>query len=109
MSLAIVINALSAGVFVGALTWALAWGLACGVPKLRFGGAFADLVSTVAGETARRELRAAERDLTMLAVAACASVIACLVVLVYGSPRFTGVWMWVLFGLACALFVTWWV
>lgn len=107
MSLAAVINALSAGVFVGALSWALAWGLAWGVPRLRFGGAFADSVSTVYGETARRELRAAERDLMMLAVGACAAVAGYLALLVYGSPRLTGVWMWVLFGLACALFICW--
>lgn len=109
MTLTTVINALSAGVFVAALSWALAWTLAWGVPKLRFGGAFADSVPTVPGETARCELRAAERDLMMLAVAACAALAAYLALLVYGGPRLTGVWMWVLFGLACALFVTWWV
>ncbi|MGE5626016.1 MAG: hypothetical protein ACM3ZT_10765 [Bacillota bacterium] len=109
MNTATVINVLSAGMFAGALVWLLCWPLAWGVPKLRFGGAFADLVPTVPGESARRDLRAAERDLTLLAAAACGAVAAFLVLLVYGSPRLTGVWMWVLFGLACALFVAWWV
>jgi hypothetical protein len=109
MSLAMIINVLSAAMFTGALAWGLLWPLAWGVPKLRFGGAFPEFLLNVAGEDARRELRAAERDLTLLGVAACTAATAFLALLVYGEPRLSGVWMWVLFGFACALFVTWWV
>ena len=109
MNLATVINTLTAGVFAGALCWALVWPLLWGAPYLRFKGAFVDQVPTVPGEAARRELRDAERDLSALAAAACAALAAYLALLVYGVARLQGVWMWVLFGLGCALFVTWWV
>lgn len=109
MNLATVINTLTAGVFAGALCWTLVWPLLWGAPYLRFKGAFTDLVPTVPGEAARRELRDAERDLSVLGVAACAALAAYLALLVYGVARLQGLWMWVLFGLACALFVTWWV
>ncbi|HLW74932.1 MAG TPA: hypothetical protein VKT74_07685 [Gammaproteobacteria bacterium] len=107
MNLATVINTLSAGVFAGALAWALSWPLLWSAPYLRLKGAFADLVPTVPGEAARRELRDADRDLSLLCIAACAALAAYAALLVYGVARLQGVWMWVLFGLACALFVTW--
>jgi len=107
MTLASVINVLSAGVFAGTLAWLFCWPLAWGAPYLRLKGAFNDLVPTVPGEMARRELRFAERDLMLLGVAACGALAAELFLITYGTARLKGMWMWVLFGLACALFVAW--
>src|SRR5690349_7088311 len=98
MSLTMIINVLSAAMFAGALAWLLLWPLAWGVPKLRFGGAFPESLLNVAGEDARRELRAAERDLMLLGVAAGGTATAFLALPIYGEPRLSGVWMWVLFG-----------
>ncbi|HEV2109869.1 MAG TPA: hypothetical protein VGT99_00835 [Gammaproteobacteria bacterium] len=109
MSMMLVLNALSGAVFAAAVTWALLWALTRVMPYLRFKGAFPELVLTAPGEGARAALRAVERNLLLLAAAACALLTAVMVLLVYGSPRLTGLWMWLLFGLACALFVAWWV
>ncbi len=109
MSMTLVLNALCGAVFAAALAWALLWALARIAPYLRFKGAFAELTLNAPGELARAALRAAERDLLLLAAAACTLLTALGALLVYGAPRLTGLWMWLLFGLACALFVAWWV
>ena len=109
MSMSLVLNALSGAVFAAALTWGILWALARLAPYLRLKGAFADLTLNAPGELARAALRGVEQDLLLLAAAACASLTALGALLVYGSPRLTGLWMWLLFGLACALFVAWWV
>ena len=109
MSLTLVLNALSGAVFAAAVAWALLWVLSRGAPYLRLKGAFADLTLNAPGELARGLLRGAERDLLLLAAAACTLLATIAALLVYGSPRLTGLWMWLLFGLACALFVAWWV
>ena len=109
MSMTLVLNALSGAVFAAAVAWAFLWGLTRLAPYLRFKGAFPDLTLNAPGELARTALRAVERDLLLFAAAACTLLTALGVLLVYGNPRLTGLWMWLAFGLACALSVAWWV
>lgn len=109
MSLAVVLNALCGAVFAATLAWALLWALARGVPYLRFGGAFPELTLNTAGERARSELRKLEQDLLLFAAAAVTALTAGAALFIYGGARLTGLWMWLLFGFACALFVAWWV
>ena len=109
MSLAAVLNALSGAVFAASVTWALLWAMTRVVPYLRFKGAFTELTLNAPGERARAALRAVERDLLLLGAAACTLLTVTAALFVYGSPRLTGLWMWLLFGLACALFAAWWV
>ncbi len=108
-SLVFVLDVLSGAVFTATLTWAIAWAIARVAPLLRFKGAFADLTLNSPGERARAALRAVERDLLLLAAAACTALAAAGALCVYGSVRFTGLWMWLLFALACLLFIAWWV
>jgi len=109
MSMMLVLNALSGAVFAAAVTWALLWALTRVAPYLRFKGAFPELGLNAPAEQARATLRAVERDLLLLAAAACTLLTAVMALFVYGSPRLTGLWMWLLFGLACALFIAGWV
>ncbi|HEX2668820.1 MAG TPA: hypothetical protein VHP13_10640 [Gammaproteobacteria bacterium] len=109
MSLVLLINIITAALFAGAMAWGLLWLLSRAAPKLRFKGAFPELVQSISGAAARRELRAVERDLLILGAGAVAALTGGALLWVYGTARLEGVWMWVLFGLACALFVAWWV
>ena len=106
-TLAFVLNALSGAVFAATLTWVIAWAIAWVAPYLRFKGAFADLTLNSPGERARSALRAVERDLLLLAAAACAALTVAATLCIYGNARFTGLWMWLLFALACLLFGAW--
>ncbi len=106
-SLALVLNALSGAVFAATVAWALMWAVTRAAPYLRFKGAFADLTLNGAGERARAVLREVERDLLLFAGAACTALTAAAVLVIYGSPRLTGLWMWLLFALACLLFIAW--
>jgi len=109
MVLAFVINLITAAVFSGALVWGFSWLLARAGALLRFKGAFTDLVQTVAGTRARKQLRAQERDILLLATAAVATLTAALLFWLYGEPRLSGLWMWLVFSPACLLFIAWWV
>ena len=109
MSLPFWINLITVAVFTGAIAWALSWLLTRAAGWLRFKGAFPDLVQNSAGSLARRVLRAQERDLLLLGCAALTTLTAALALCLYLMPRFTGVWMWVLFAPACLLFLAWWV
>ncbi len=109
MALLNVINLITAALLVGALVWLLIWPLLRFVPRLRFGGAFKDLIQNVPGESARLALRHAEGDLMALAASACTATCSLVLGLAYATAPLKGLWMWLLFGLACALFVAWWV
>jgi hypothetical protein len=108
MVLAFVINLITMAVFSGALAWGLSWLLARAGAFLRFKGAFPEFVQTVPGTRARKQLRAQERDILLFAVAASAALTAAALFLPYGTPRLLGLWMWLVFSLACLLFVAWW-
>ncbi len=103
------LNVFSGAVFAAAVVWALLWLITRLAPYLRFKGAFGDLTLNAAGEQARRALLAVERAQCLLAAAACTAVATSAALWLYGGARFTGLWMWLLFAPACALFVTWWV
>lgn len=107
MSLAFVINGITAALCIAALAWGLCWLLARAAPLLRLKGAFPELVQTVAGAAARRALRQTERDLLLLAAAALCALAAFAVLCLYGRAPLAGIWMWVAFGAGCALFVAW--
>jgi hypothetical protein len=107
VSAALVISIITAAVFVGALTWALLWLSLRLASLLRFRGAFPEGVQNAAGGMARRELRRLERELAVLTAAATASLGATSLLFLYGTARFTGIWLWLLFGVACALLVAW--
>jgi len=104
---ALVISIITAAVFAGAITWGLLWLVLRAASALRFKGAFPDGVQNAAGGMARRELRRLERELAVLAAAASAAIGAASVLLLYGTARFAGLWLWLLFGVACALAVAW--
>jgi hypothetical protein len=104
---ALVINIISAAAFIGTVSWGLLWLTLRAASALRFKGSFPELVQNAAGVRARRELYRLERDLTIFAAGALAAIGAVLVLLVYGAPRFDGIWMWLIFGLACAVIVLW--
>lgn len=107
MTLQLVITVITAAVFAGAVAWALLWASLRLAGLLRFKGAFPDLVQNVPGGAARRSLRLLERDVATLASAVLAAFAAAAILLFYVQVRLTGVWMWVLFGLGCALAVAW--
>ena len=109
MPLAFVLNLIVGAAFAAAVAWAILWALTRASPYLRFKGAFPELTQNAAGERARTELRATERDLLLLAAAAATALTAAFALGLLGAPRLSGLWMWILFGLACALFVAWWV
>lgn len=106
--LVFVLDVLSGAVFAATLAWGLSWVIAHVAPFLRFKGAFAELTLNSPGERARAALRAVERDLLLLAAAACTALTAAAVLCVFGSARLSGLWMWLLFALACLLFSAWW-
>lgn len=108
MPLPLIINLFTAAVFTGAIAWELSWLLSRSARWLRFKGVFPELVQNVPGATARRALRGMERDLLLLGSGALTAVTACLVLCLYIIPRFTGIWMWVLFVPAGLLFIAWW-
>jgi len=108
-SLVFVLDVISGAVFAATLAWALMWAVTRIAPYLRLKGAFADLTLNGAGERARGALRAVERDLLLLAAAACTALTAAAALSIYGGPRLGGLWMWLLFALACLLFIAWWV
>ena len=107
MPVAFVISIITAAVFTGALAWALLWLSLRVASWLRFKGAFPDGAQNAAGGIARRELRRLEWELAVLAGAASATLSAASLLLLYGTARFTGIWLWLLFGVACALVVAW--
>ena len=107
--LAFVINLISSAVFTGALAWGFSWLLARAGAFVRFKGAFPELVQNVAGTRARKQLRAQERDILLFTAAASATFIAAGLFCLYGTPRLLGLWMWLVFSLACLLFIAWWV
>ena len=107
MSVAFVISIITAAVFVGALAWALLWLCLRLASLLRFKGAFPEGVQNAAGGIARRELRRLERELAVLAAAASTALSAAALLFLYGTARFAGIWLWLLFGLGCALVVVW--
>ena len=107
MGLPLIITVITVAVFAGAIAWLLLWLTLRVAGLLRFRGAFPDLVQTVPGGMARRELRLLERELATLTAAASAALSSALVLVFYGEARFAGLWMWALFGLACALAVAW--
>ena len=107
MPVALVISIITAAVFTGALAWALLWLTLRAASALRFKGAFPDGVQNTAGGIARRELRRLERELALLTAGALTTLAAAALLILYGTARFTGVWLWILFGLGLALAVAW--
>lgn len=107
MPVALVISIVTAAVFAGVLAWALLWLTLRAASALRFKGAFPEGVQNAAGGIARRELRRLERELALLTAGVLAALAAAALLLLYGTARFTGVWLWVLFGVACAMAVAW--
>jgi len=107
MNLPSVITIITAAVFAGAVAWGLLWLALRAAGLLRLKGAFPELVQSVAGGIARRELRLMEREVATLGAGLSAALAAAALLLFYGEARLTGVWMWALFGLACALAVAW--
>jgi hypothetical protein len=107
MGLSLIITVITAAVFAGALAWALLWSSLRIAGWIRFKGAFPELVQNVAGGAARRELRFLEREVATLTAACLAALAAAALLSFYAEARLTGVWMWVLFGVACALAVAW--
>ena len=73
MQLPLLINMLTGALFAGGIAFELLWLLVRALPWLRFKGPFPGLVQNVAGGRARRELRAKERDLLLLAAGAICS------------------------------------
>lgn len=109
MLLAFVLNLIVGAAFAAGVAWAIVWALTRVAPYLRFKGAFPELTQNAPGERVRVELRATERDLLLLAATAATALTAASALGLLGAPRLSGLWMWILFGLACALFVAWWV
>ena len=107
MDLHLIITVVTAAVFTGALTWGLLWLALRAAGLLRFKGAFPELVLSVPGGAARRGLRLLERDVATLASGVLAAFAAAAILSFYAQAPLTGVWMWALFGLACALAATW--
>ncbi|HEX4300132.1 MAG TPA: NERD domain-containing protein [Gammaproteobacteria bacterium] len=107
MPLALVISIITAAVFTAAVAWALLWLSLRLASLLRFKGAFPEGVQNAAGGIARRELRRLERELAVLTAGVSAAVGAAVLLALYGNTRLTGVWLWLLFGLACTLVVAW--
>ena len=107
MELSLVITIITAASFAGAITWALLWAALRAVGWLRFKGAFPELVQNMPGGRARRELRLSEREVATLASGLLAASAAAAVLLFYAQAPLRGMWMWVLFGLACALAAAW--
>ncbi|HEY3645710.1 MAG TPA: hypothetical protein VGM16_10260 [Gammaproteobacteria bacterium] len=107
MGLQSVITIITAAVFAGAIAWALLWLGLRAAGLLRFKGAFPELVQNVPGGAARRQLRLMEREVATLMAALSAAVGAALSLAFYAEARLSGVWMWVLFGLGCALAIGW--
>jgi hypothetical protein len=105
--LALVISIITAAVFTAAVAWALLWLSLRLASLLRFKGAFPEGVQNAAGGIARRELRRLERELAVLTAGVSAAVGAAVLLALYGNTRLTGVWLWLLFGLACTLVVAW--
>jgi hypothetical protein len=103
----LVISIITAAVFAGAIAWALLWLALRAASALRFKGAFAEGVQNAAGGMARRELRRLERELAVLTAASSAVIGAAATLFLYCSARFTSIWLWLLFGVACALVVAW--
>ena len=107
MPLPFVIDLICAAVFTGSVSWGLYWLMVRAAAILRMQGAFPELVQSVAGGSVRLELRAQEWGLALLGSAALTAVAAAAAFWLYGSPRFTGLWMWLLFSLACAFVIAW--
>ncbi len=107
MPVALVISIITAAVFAGVFAWALLWLSLRLASLLRFKGAFPDGVQNAAGGIARRELRRLEQELAVLTAGATAGFGAAALFFLYGTARFTGIWLWLLFGVACALAVSW--
>ncbi len=107
VTLAYALDGISGAVFAAAVLWALLWGMTRVAPYLRFGRAFPELVLNAPAESTRAGLRHVERELLLLTTAASAAGIAFLGLWFAGGERPAGVWMWVAFGLACALVVGW--
>ena len=107
VTLAYVLDSISGALFAGAFLWALLWGLTWIAPYLRFGRVFPELVLNAPGESARAHLRRVERELLLLTAAACTAGLGFLTLWFAGGERPAGVWMWVAFGLACALVIGW--
>ena len=107
MASAFIISIITAAVLVGVLAWLLLWLMLRVASALRFKGAFPDGVQNAPGGIARRELRRLERELAVLTAAASAAIGAASLLLLYGAVRFTGLWLWLLFGIACALALAW--
>jgi hypothetical protein len=107
MAVPLIITVITAAVFAGAVAWALLWLSLRVAGWVRFNGTFPELVQNVAGGAARRELRHMEREVATLTAACFAALAAAALLSFYAEARLTGVWMWVLFGLACALAAAW--
>lgn len=107
MSLSTLFNSIAGGVFAGTVFWLLLWPLSRVRQLWRFKPMFADGVLNGCAEHSRAVLRAAERDLLLLTGAACAALAAFLALLTLGNAAALGVLTYVLFGIACALFVAW--
>jgi hypothetical protein len=105
--LVLVISIITAAVFAGAVAWTLLWFSLRIASWVRFKGAFPEGVQNAAGGIARRELRRLERELALLTAGASATLGATALLLPYGTARFAGIWLWLLFGLACALVIAW--
>lgn len=107
MGLALVITVLTVAAYCGAVAWGLLRLTLRVAGALRFEGVFPDLVQNVPGAAARGSLKSLERDISTLAAGLFAALATAVALVFYGVARLQGVWMWVLFGLACALAVAW--
>lgn len=107
MGMQLIITVITAAVFAGAFAWGLLWLTLRVTSLLRFKGAFPELVQSVPGGAARRELRLLEREVATLTAAAFAALSSGSLLVFYGEAHLMGLWMWVLFGLGCSLVVAW--
>ena len=107
MGLQLIITVISAALCAGAIAWVLLWSSLRIAGWIRLKGAFPELVQNVPGGLARRRLRLLEREVTTLTAALFAALAAAALLLFYGEARLTGIWIWVLFGVACALAIAW--
>ena len=107
MQLPYLLNAITGGVLSSVLCWLLMNVLVRIALLLRIRRAFGDLVLNVPGEQARANLYRTQREALLLTAAACAAVGGFLAQWLLAAPRFQGVLMWVMFGVACVLIVAW--
>jgi len=107
VGLPLIITVITAAVFAGAVAWALLWSSLRVAGWVRFKGAFPELVQSVPGAAARRDLRSLESDVATLTAALFAALSSGLLIAFYGEARLAGLWMWLLFGLGCALAIAW--